>query len=225
MSRLKSKSSVLILVSLILPCLFLFSSSSFAKTTEIKDVPPHHWAYQAVQQLVDSGYFGLYEDGTFKGETPVNRYTLAVVISKVLLQAGEGSVPTNSQDVELIRKLSNEFRNELVLLTMENKALEERLKKIEESKLILAEDQTQATSNIRLLSGEAKRLQAEVGKIAEEILKEKARITLLEKKLETQAQLNEEQSKDIKKLQEEVRNNRLYMILIGLAGILVGISL
>jgi hypothetical protein len=64
-----------------------------------------------------------------------------------------------------------------------------------------------------------------VGKIAEEILKEKARITLLEKKLETQAQLNEEQSKDIKKLQEEVRNNRLYMILIGLAGILVGISL
>ena len=225
MSRLKSKSSVLILVSLVLPCLFLFSSPSFAKTTEIKDVPPNHWAYQAVQQLVDSGYLGLYEDGTFKGDTPVNRYTLAVVISKILLQAGEGSTPTNSQDVELIRKLSNEFRNELVLLTMENKALEERLKKIEESKLILAEDQTQATSNIRLLSGEAKKLQAEVGKIAEEILKEKARIALLEKEFETQAQLNEEQSKDIKKLQEEVSNNRLYMILIGLAGILVGISI
>ncbi|HEY8345093.1 MAG TPA: S-layer homology domain-containing protein [Bacillota bacterium] len=233
MFQLKSNNNMLtsmlkgipIPVFLVFLCVFLFSSPSFAKTTEIKDVPPNHWAYQAVRQLVEEGYLGLYEDGSFKGDSPVNRYTLAMVVSKILVEVGEGTTVTNPQDVELIRKLSNEFRNELVLLTIEHKALEERLKKIEESKLILAEDQTQATSNIRMLSGEAKKLQAEVAKIAAEILQDKARITMLEEKYETQARLLEEQSQEIKALQEEVSNNRLYMILIGLAGILIGISI
>ena len=220
------------LFTLVILCVFLMCSPTMAKNTKIKDVPTNHWAYQAVKKLVDDGYLGLYEDGTFRGESPVNRYTLANAISKMLVQLGEGTTTATSQDMQLIRKLSNEFRNELVLLTMENKELEKRLAKIEESGLVLAEDQTQNLSNIKMLSSEARKIQIQVSEISKQILEEKTRLTLLEKKFEAHESSQDRMGKEIKELRtqldetkSEVRSNRFYTILIGLVGILVGMSL
>ena len=192
------------------------------------DVP--EWAYQAVKKLVDGGYLELYEDGTFQGNNAVNRYTLAMVVAKMLVNIGEGVTPAGREDVTLLRKLSNEFQNELVLLTVKNKELEERLSKIEEGKMILAEDQTKNTSGIKLLSDEAKALrgeiaalQSEITKIAADILKEKRQVDSLEEKFSNLESAQEKQSVAIDdlrvQLEKEKRTNRILTIILGILGV------
>ncbi|HOO55688.1 MAG TPA: S-layer homology domain-containing protein [bacterium] len=48
------------------------------------DVPADHWAYRAVNHLIDIGLLGGYEDGMFYGDKPVTRYELSVIISKLV---------------------------------------------------------------------------------------------------------------------------------------------
>ena len=49
-------------------------------------VPFDHWAYDAVQQLVDAGIIIGYPDGTFKGDRAMTRYEFAMAISRLLTQ-------------------------------------------------------------------------------------------------------------------------------------------
>ena len=126
------------------------------------------WAYQAVKKLVENGYLELYEDGTFRGNNPVDRHTFALVVAKLLTNFGEGAVRAGQDDVALLRKLSNEFQNELVLLTLKNKELEARLVQIEQGRLILAEDQTKNTAGMQALNAELNALRNQVAQLLEE---------------------------------------------------------
>ena len=47
-------------------------------------VPFDHWAYDAVQQVVDAGVIIGYPDGTFKGDRAMTRYEFAAAISRLL---------------------------------------------------------------------------------------------------------------------------------------------
>jgi hypothetical protein len=47
-------------------------------------VPFDHWAYDAVQELVDKGIIIGYPDGTFKGDRAMTRYEFAIAISRLL---------------------------------------------------------------------------------------------------------------------------------------------
>lgn len=69
--------SVLIAVSLV-------SSAALAAPVTVRDVPKDHWAYEAVNLLVEKGYMGVYKGGEFSGDEPVNRYLLAFVTAKLL---------------------------------------------------------------------------------------------------------------------------------------------
>ncbi len=55
-------------------------------------VPFDHWAYDAVQMLIDKGVVVGYPDGTFKGDRAMTRYEFAQALSRLLehisLQAG-----------------------------------------------------------------------------------------------------------------------------------------
>ncbi|HHT49467.1 MAG TPA: hypothetical protein GXZ98_09280 [Firmicutes bacterium] len=205
-------------------CFLLTALPALGQSRPYSDVPD--WAYQAVKKLVDNGYLELYEDGTFQGNNPVDRYTLALVVAKLLTSLGEGGIRGGQEDVALLRKLSNEFQNELVLLTLKNKELEARLVQIEQGKLILAEDQTKNTSSLQLLSAEAKGLRSEIvglrSQVAE-LLQEKNRLEVQLYNLEK----NQEKQKDkIESLQAELaqekKTNRfllLFVALIGVAGV------
>lgn len=48
------------------------------------DVPPGHWAYDAIEELVRDGILKGYPDGTFKGRAPLTRYEFAVAIRDAL---------------------------------------------------------------------------------------------------------------------------------------------
>lgn len=66
---------------------------SFAATNPAETVPFDHWAYDAVQKLVESGIIVGYPDGTFRGERTMTRYEFAMAISRLLdliPQAGPG---------------------------------------------------------------------------------------------------------------------------------------
>lgn len=213
---------------LVLGLALLLMAGPAAGSRPFSDVPD--WAYQSVKKLVDSGYLELYEDGTFQGKNSVDRYTLATVVAKLLVNMGEGVTPAGRDDVSLLRKLSNEFQNELVLLTVKDQELEKRLSKIEEEKLILAEDQTLTASGMKLLSNEAKALrgeisglQSEVGAIAAQILEEKRRVDALELHLTSVHDTQAQQAKAIDDLNEQLakekKTNRLLLVIMGALGV------
>lgn len=177
------------------------------------DVPD--WAYQAVKKLVDNGYLELYEDGTFRGHNPVDRYTFALVVAKLLTNFGEGGVRAGQEDVALLRKLSNEFQNELVLLTLKNKELEARLIQIEQGRLILTEDQTKNTAGLQALEGELVGLRKQVSQLLEEKNRLEGRVSSLEKQQEEQQITLERLQTDLEK---ERRTNRILLIILGVIG-------
>lgn len=48
------------------------------------DVPFGHWAYDAIEELMDLGVLRGYPDGTFKGKAPLTRYEFALAIRDAL---------------------------------------------------------------------------------------------------------------------------------------------
>ncbi|NLM37816.1 MAG: hypothetical protein GX202_06790 [Firmicutes bacterium] len=187
-------------------CFLLAAVPALAQKRAYSDVPD--WAYQAVKKLVDNGYLELYEDGTFRGSNPVDRYTFALVVAKLLTNLGEGVTRTGQDDVALLRKLSNEFQNELVLLTLKNKELEARLVQIEQGRLILAEDQTKSTTEMQALRNQVAQILAEKNQL-------EARLSAFEAQQE-EHQVELENLR--KELEQERRTNRMLLIVLGLIG-------
>jgi len=64
----------------------------FAQANPAQTVPFDHWAYDAVQQLVDKGIIIGYPDGTFKGDRAMTRYEFAMAISRLLDVVGKQPV-------------------------------------------------------------------------------------------------------------------------------------
>lgn len=100
------------------------------------DVPKDHWAYEAINSLAEKGYVDGFPDGTFKGNTPVSRYEMAVSIFKVLNKVKDietsGGVITQ-KDAATIHKLITEFRDELNALGVRVEKLEERVTTLEKN--------------------------------------------------------------------------------------------
>ncbi|MGE5586810.1 MAG: S-layer homology domain-containing protein, partial [Clostridia bacterium] len=129
---------------------------------EIKDVPKDHWAYQAVKTLVDKGYLALYGDGTFQGGKPVDRYTLAVVIAKILGEIETGKVGATPEDVELLRKLSGEFRQELVQVANELGVFRKALDEQSRAQVVMKEDLARLTYTQSQMRSEVQKMIADI---------------------------------------------------------------
>lgn len=116
---------------------------------EVKDVPRGHWAYSAVQRLLEKGYLSLYQDQTFRGDSPVDRYTFAVVVARLISEmsmlspaaatSGAAAAP-DKQDQELLKQLTTEFRDELVQLATVDESLRNDLILASKEITVLRED-------------------------------------------------------------------------------------
>jgi len=122
------------------------------------------WAYDSVQYLADKGYLSLYSGEDFNGDQPLTRYEMAEIITNVLQNTTSGAASQNlsEEDVDVIRELSLEFRDELVTVAQKQKEFEERLQNTEDKNQIQDED----ISNINVRVSE---LQEEVQDIADHI--------------------------------------------------------
>ena len=110
LGKLLSKVAILAMVMI----LVLGGQVVWGAEVQLTDVPENHWAYQGVKKLVQEGYLAVFEDGTFQGQRPVDRYTLASVVGTMLVEIEKGQLGVTQADLELLRKLSTEFRDELV---------------------------------------------------------------------------------------------------------------
>lgn len=51
---------------------------------QTRDVPPGHWAKEAVDELVSKGVLTGFPDGTFRGNDPATRYQMALALHRLL---------------------------------------------------------------------------------------------------------------------------------------------
>ena len=147
-----------------------------AAETKIADVPPNHWAYQAVKKLVSQGYLGLYPDKTFRGDDPVDRYTLAFLVARLLEETVAGRAAATAEDAETLRRLTGEFRQELVSLTTRTEALKKSLDQYER-------DRTALGADMALWRDETTRARAELAEILSEVVTLQQRVAGLEESL------------------------------------------
>lgn len=80
----------------------------------IADVAADSPNYQAIKSLVDKGIMDLAPGGQFNPKQAVDRMTLAAALAKVLDQVASGQTPANAQDIGTIRKLAEQYHDELV---------------------------------------------------------------------------------------------------------------
>jgi hypothetical protein len=105
------------------------------KAAQLVDVGPNHWAFSAIQALVDKyRVMGGYPDKTFRGQRPVTRFELAAALVNVMdrmedLSQQPGRV--TNQDKATLDRLKGEFAVELATLTGRVTTLESKVQSLE----------------------------------------------------------------------------------------------
>lgn len=120
------KKSALLLV-LILS--LAFCPAAFAATNPFMDVPASHWAYDAVAQLASRGVISGYPDGSYKGAQPATRYEMASIVARAIARIDMEKA--DKQDVEMLKKLIVEFKDELDALGVKVDRIDDRLAVLE----------------------------------------------------------------------------------------------
>jgi len=109
--------------------LVAFAAPAFA-ANPFMDVPMNHWAYDAVSQLASRGVVSGYPDGAFKGEWKATRYEMASVVARALAYVDMNKA--SKQDLELLKKLVVEFKDELDALGVKVDELDKRVAVLED---------------------------------------------------------------------------------------------
>lgn len=133
--------------TLLIAAVLLMAVPAFAQGP-FNDVPTDHWAYDAVNQLQKDGIVIGYPDGTFGGKRAMSRYEFATAIARILpllnpdlsnyvtksdLQSAIAGIKmpempdlskyATKADVDAIKKLVDEFRDEIAALGVDVDAL------------------------------------------------------------------------------------------------------
>lgn len=103
------------------------------------DVPVDHWAYHAVNTALSRNFLSVFEDGTFRGSSAVDRYTLANIIYLLLEEIQVAEIKKKSAELTEIRDLSLQLQKDLGLWYADREALREELKKITEGAIVADE--------------------------------------------------------------------------------------
>jgi Carbohydrate-selective porin, OprB family/S-layer homology domain len=105
--------------------------------SQLTDVDPTHWAFQALQSLVERyGCIEGYPDRTYRGNRALTRYEFAAGLNacldriQELIAAAVSDLPSKD-DIATIRRLQVEFAAELVTLRGRVDALEARTARLE----------------------------------------------------------------------------------------------
>jgi hypothetical protein len=106
MKRLRTLAMVAMLVAV--------AADAPALATPFSDIPSNHWAYQYIASLAADGIIDGYPDGEFKGDRPLTRYEMAVIVARTLdrLQRGVGRQPSKA-DLDKLQKLIDALKDEL----------------------------------------------------------------------------------------------------------------
>lgn len=113
------------IVAVAVVILAAFAVPAFAATNPFMDVPASHWAYDAVAQLASRGVISGYPDGAYKGTRTATRYEMASVVARAMAKIDMEKA--SKQDVEMLKKLIVEFKDELDALGVKVDKIDSRL--------------------------------------------------------------------------------------------------
>ena len=105
------------------------AAPAFSQTNPFMDVPMNHWAYDAIGQLAAHGILSGYPDGLYKGKQQTTRYEMASALARAL--AVVDMTKASKQDVEMLKRLVVEFKDELEALGVRVDELDERVALLE----------------------------------------------------------------------------------------------
>ncbi|TVP63467.1 MAG: S-layer homology domain-containing protein [Leptolyngbya sp. LCM1.Bin17] len=110
------------------------SSAQITSVSEISDVAPEAWYFQALQSLVENyGLFQAYSDRTFRANQPSTRAEVATLIAGAMdlisSLATHSSFP--GEDLDLMRHLQAELAAEINTLRLRQEAAESELIELE----------------------------------------------------------------------------------------------
>lgn len=122
-----------------------------------RDVPPGHWAYQAVQDLASKGLIkGYPPDGNFLGGRTLTRYEMATILQRVVARmddlitkaaSKEDVDKLNSSQAE-IRELVDNFKTEMV---------------------VIGTDMQKVQADLAVLKGQVSDLSSRVGSLSQKV--------------------------------------------------------
>ncbi len=121
------------------------------------DVPPNHWAYQAVQELAADGYIKGYPDGTFRGNRPLTRYEMAALTDRALSAIKAALIngdDVNARDIAALKKLMAQYAGQL-------KDVQTSVAAIKAQQAALASQESALSSQYSGLAAQEKALQAQ----------------------------------------------------------------
>jgi hypothetical protein len=113
------------------------SISQVTSVSQLSDVQPGDWAFQALQSLVERyGCIAGYPNGTYRGNRALTRYEFAAGLNACLDRVNELIATATAdlatkQDLATIQKLQEEFSAELATLRGRVDALEARTSELE----------------------------------------------------------------------------------------------
>ncbi len=122
------------------------AAMAFTPASEMVDLSPEHWAYRAIQELMEKyQVIEGYPDRTFRGNRTLTRYEFAAAVYRVMtrveeLIAASGNKATppvdiDRTDLETIAALQKEFRAELDTYRGRLNQLEERIRLLDAVKI------------------------------------------------------------------------------------------
>ncbi|MEC4986939.1 MAG: iron uptake porin [Oscillatoria sp. PMC 1068.18] len=119
---------------------------------QLRDVQPTDWAFQALQNLVEEyNCLAGYPDGTYRGNRAITRYEFAAGLNACLnrIEAllrenvnSESSPGIDTEDLQTLRRLTQEFAAELATLATRTDNLESQV-------VFLEENQFSTTTKLR----------------------------------------------------------------------------
>lgn len=116
---------------------------AFTPVSELKDVTPDHWAYAAIQSLIEKyEVMEGFPDKSFRGPKTLTRYEMAAALAKVMAKVEElvssatgnpisVDPGVNPEDLRTIARLQREFRDELEVLKGRVDMIDTRVQTIE----------------------------------------------------------------------------------------------
>ncbi|MBC8514485.1 S-layer homology domain-containing protein [bacterium] len=120
---------------------------SALKSVEIRDLPEDNPAYDIVIYLVDEGFLTLFDGDEFRGDLPMTRIEVALVVDRMLRRVSNGTITPTGTQAEALRILGDEFREEIIRFDDKMLRFDARLAKIEA-------EQPQILEDVILLSAE-----------------------------------------------------------------------
>jgi hypothetical protein len=112
------------LVSAVVLGVLSFSSVALAaQANPFTSVPKDHWAYSAVEKLVQAGLVDGYGDADFRGEKAITRYEMAELVAKAMSNVNKA----DDANKAALDRLSKEYSDELNTMGVRLKKVEDKM--------------------------------------------------------------------------------------------------